>query len=315
MIQLLVSMLLFAAKQAPGDTIDVMFWNVENFFDYFDRGENSSDSEYSSFGTRHWSKKKFQAKCNAVAKTILWVADRGERLPDVIGFAEVENAFVLRRLLQTTLLSKTDYRWVHFDSPDHRGIDVALLYRSSLFSIESARPVRVRGPDGELLATRDVLTVTLETREGERMAFIVNHHPSKYGGRSSEWKREAAVGAMNGAIDSLRAVGMRNIIAMGDFNDTPEKALYETVPLVNMALSLAKKGEGSIRYNGKWELIDMFFTDEETSSNSRMEVLKIPFLMTWDNVHSGEKPFRTWQGPKYLGGASDHCPVILRICR
>ena len=313
MICMLVSLIL--AGGLPADTLDVMFWNLENFFDYFDGGENPSDSEYSSFGKRHWSKKKFQAKCNSVAKTILWVADKEGRLPDVAGFAEVENAVVLRRLLQTTLLSKTDYRWVHFDSPDHRGIDVALLYRRSLFSVESARPVRVRGPDGEQLATRDVLTVVLETGEGERVAFLVNHHPSKFGGKSSEWKRRAAVEAMNGAVDSLRGAGVCSIVAMGDFNDTPEKPLYEEIPLCNLGLPLAKKGQGSIRYGGKWELIDLFFVDEDTAADAEMEVLKVPFLMTRDNTHSGDKPFRTWQGPKYIGGTSDHCPVVLHVYR
>lgn len=303
------------AGSRPADTTAVMFWNLENFFDYFDGGENSSDSEYSSFGKRHWSKKKFAAKCSSVAKTILWVADKEGRLPDVIGFAEVENSFVIRRLLQTTLLSKTDYKYVHFESPDHRGIDVALLYRAGKCTLESARAVRVRGPDGELLATRDVLTVVLEMAEGERKAFLVNHHPSKFRGKSSEWKRKAAVEAMNGAVDSLRKVGVHDIVAMGDFNDTPEKPLYGEIPLSNIGLPLARKGEGSIRYNGKWELIDLFFADEGTAMAAQMEVLKIPFLMTRDNTHSGEKPFRTWQGPKYIGGTSDHCPVLLRICR
>lgn len=307
--------LLMLAGSPPADTTEVMFWNLENFFDYFDSGENSSDSEYSSFGKRHWSKKKFEAKCSSVAKTILWVADKKGSLPEVIGFAEVENSFVLRRMLQTTLLSKTDYKYVHFDSPDHRGIDVALLYRAGEYTLESSRVVRVRGPDGELLSTRDVLVVVLRSAGGGREAFLVNHHPSKYGGKSSEWKRRAAVETMNGAVDSLREVGVQDIVAMGDFNDTPEKLLYGEIPLCNIGLPLAKRGEGSIRYNGKWELIDLFFTDERTAAVAKMEVLTIPFLMTRDNTHSGDKPFRTWQGPKYIGGVSDHCPVLLRICR
>ena len=127
-----------------GDSLVVMFWNVEKIieetlnlrdvrvFDYIDDGKGESDREFSSTGERYWTKKRFHAKCDAVAKTVLWMGDRYGRLPDVIGLAEVENRGVLARLLSSTLLRKYDYAIVHRESGDRRGIDVALLYRKSV---------------------------------------------------------------------------------------------------------------------------------------------------------------------------------------
>ena len=108
------------------DSLLVMFWNMENFFDWTDQGTGESDKEFSSFGERHWTKSKFYAKCDAIAKSLMWIADRYGRMPDVIGLAEVENRGVLDKLLNYTLLRKYDYSIVHRESGDRRGIDVAL---------------------------------------------------------------------------------------------------------------------------------------------------------------------------------------------
>ena len=295
------------------DSLLIMFWNVENFFDYFNDGQSASDKEFSSFGNRHWSKRKFFTKCNGIAKTVLWVAEESGRLPDAIGLAEVENSFVLRKLLQETALRKTDYSYIHYDSPDHRGIDVALLYRRSSLRLLQSKPLRVRDSAGELLGTRDVLLADFLVSSGENLCLFVNHHPSKYGGGDTDWKREAALMVLNTAVDSLRAEGRDKFVAMGDFNDTPEKPIYSRLSLENLALPLAMEGKGSIRYGGKWELIDMFFIDKTLAPYCKMEIVKPPFLIEWDNVHAGEKPFRTWQGPRYKGGVSDHLPILLRL--
>ena len=122
--------------------------------------------------------------------------------------------------------------------------------------------------------------------------------------------------------DSLQDAGLMNMVAMGDFNDTPENPAFGILtegyshPLINLALPLASGGEGTIRYSGKWEMIDMFFVSESVAQDGNipeMRVLRIPFLMTRDNAHSGEKPLRTYSGPRYVGGVSDHCPIVLRI--
>ena len=139
-----------AVRPAPPDRLRILFWNLENFFDWRDDSLNvhPSEAEFSSFGARHWTRTRFQAKCDAIAKSLLQVADEADGLPDIVAVAEVENLFVLRRLLSTTLLYKYDYVPVHFDAPDPRGIDVALLYRSRRFRLLRAAPLAVRPPPG-----------------------------------------------------------------------------------------------------------------------------------------------------------------------
>ncbi len=291
--------------------VRMVFWNLENFFDNRDDSLNlhPSETEFSSFGSRHWTRSRFQAKCRAIAKTLLWTTEAG-KLPDLFAVAEVENRRVLERLLKDTPLRKSDYAIIHFDSPDPRGIDVGLLYGQKRFDLLSARPLSVRAPAVEEgWHTRDILLACLKDREtGDSLAVLVNHHPSKYGGEGTAWRREAAVRTLCRAVDSLKAAGWGTIIAAGDFNDTPDNPLYGTVPLENLALPLARRGEGTIRYEGRWEMIDHFYT---SFLPARMQVLHPPFLTVRDTSHPGEKPLRTYSGPRYLGGVSDHRPIML----
>lgn len=308
------------------DTTAVLFWNVENFFDYIDGGGGESDAEFCWSGVRRWTRKRFNIKCNAVAKAIFWTADRYGSMPGIIGLAEVENSFVLRNLLRNTSLRKKDYAYVHYDSPDHRGIDVALLYDKTLFELVDSKPCHVMepGPEGGLpavMSTRDILLVRLKhIRSGKTVFAAVNHHPSKYGGEESSPRRIAALDRLRSVSDSVRRLCPEAVfMAMGDFNDTPDNEAFKTLtsqedhmePLVNMMDKAYDRGEGTIRYNGKWEMIDMFFVPE--SLRARVEILKIPFLMEWDNVHAGYKPRRTYSGPRWCGGVSDHCPVTLLL--
>lgn len=290
------------SAQPQADTLRVMFWNVENFF------APQADGE------RHWGRKKFRTKCQTVAKTLLWAASEQGGLPDIIGLAEVENAFVLRQLIQTTSLRKLDYKVVHFESPDPRGIDVALLYRSSRLRLESAKPCHLYQADSTILPTRDILLAQFRGPGGE-IAVLVNHHPSKYGGVSASGpRRKIAVERLRQLADSLTAAGWKHLVAMGDFNDTPDNPLYQRLSptLVNLAEPLQRQGKGSIKYDGQWELIDLFFISESLLP-AQMEILQVPFLQTPDTGHAGTKPLRTYSGPRYLGGASDHCPIWLSL--
>ena len=341
-----------AAHQA--DTLDVLFWNLENFFDYRDQGTSESDAEFSGRGLRHWTKKRFLTKCNAVAKTLLWTAGQTGRMPDVVAVAEVENRFVLKQLLRETALRKQPWGIVHYESPDHRGIDVGLLWRTDRWDTVCTRACHVFGPDGAVLPTRDILLVQLQRRAVpdsapapgiagggstvagmagggstapavDRWAILVNHHPSKYGGSSSAWRREAAVDRLRELCDSLRAAGWSRIVATGDFNDTADAPLFQRLDaLENLALPLAARGQGTIRFNGRWELIDLFFLSNvpapassglaSPGSAARMTILHPPFLTERDKTHSGEKPRRTYIGPRYNGGVSDHRPIHLCLC-
>lgn len=294
------------------DPLLIMFWNVENFFDYIDGGKGESDRDFSSTGNRHWTRKRFYAKCDAVAKSILWVGDRYGGMPDLIGLAEIENRGVLTRLLSSTALRKYDYRIIHQDSGDRRGIDVAVLYRKSSMT-EMSVSFCTPKYKGETLATRDMLHVKMCLPDSSEVDFIVNHHPSKYGGsKESEGRRTAAMKALKNICDSL---GNKSIIAMGDFNDTPDSEPFKVIDdlLVNKASPLHEKGEGTIRYEGKWQLIDMFMVSPSLSGCTEMEICRIPFLMVWEKKHPGMKPLRTYTGPRYSGGVSDHCPIVLKV--
>ena len=335
---------------APGaDTLQVMFWNVENFFDWRNDSTTVSDVEFSAAGERHWTWKRFQAKANAFAKALFWVEAETGRLPDIIGLEEVENAFVLRQVLQKTALRKLDYKYVHYDSPDRRGIDVALLYRSSRLELLDSKPCHLFSAD-TVMATRDILLCVFRRagppdmldsgQAGKDGAFsvLVNHHPSKYGGAAeSEPRRRIAVERLRFLADSLAAIGIDRIIAGGDFNDTPENPVFRLLEpaLLPMHMDLFRRGLGTIKYDGKWDLIDHVYVSpammgssdsssgdvdrqteksgEKSSASAQMQILRIPFLLTRDTVHSGEKPLRTYTGPRHTGGVSDHLPVLLEV--
>ena len=306
--------------RSESDSLVVVFWNLENFFDHIDQRTGDSDKEFSWGGSRHWTKKRFQTKCDAVAKSVMWMEDRYGRLPDLIGLAEIENRGVLTKLLRSTALRKSDYGIIHHDSGDRRGIDVAILYRRGVMSLDS-ESLKTPEMDGQKLATRDILHARMCLSDSSMVDFIVNHHPSKFGGaRESEGRRVAAMESLVSVCDSLLQVSTgvesyKGIVAMGDFNDTPDGCQLEMLEgrLENTCLELFAAGDGTIRYEGKWDLIDMFWVSPLLFPFSECEILRIPFLMTRDRKHPGEKPLRTYSGPRYLGGVSDHCPIVLQV--
>lgn len=310
-LTLIISATAFYARlNAQAQDNLVLFWNLENFFDWTDGGNGDSDTEFTPGGQRHWTARKFYSKCNAVAKSVLWISDEYGKLPDVIGLAEIENRGVLSKLINSTSLRKTGYKIVHYDSPDHRGIDVALLWNSGTMDLISSKPCHIDG-----LETRDILLVNLFDRRAQKeRAFIVVHLPSKFGGGKTAWKREKAAARLKAVADSVNAAGCSDITVMGDFNDTPDAEAFTQLKevLVNVSEPLSAQGLGTIRFEGKWDLIDMFWVTPEMARNVSMEIVRVPFLTVRDNVHSGIKPLRTYSGPRYLGGVSDHCPILLK---
>lgn len=274
-------LLLLAARTGAArenrDSLLVVFWNVENFFDY-----RSPDKP------AYWTRGRFFAKCDAVAKTLLRIAEHCGRLPDAVGLAEVENDFVLRRLTDATPLRKLDYRIVHYESPDHRGIDCALLCRRSTLPLRRSAPKHVRDSTGGILPTRDILLA-----EFDSLAILVNHHPSQLGGKSE--RRELARARLGALTDSLRAAGTERILSVGDFNQD----LWPDAP------------GGTLKYNGRWEKIDGHFS--EGFVRVREEIFTDPLLLTEDRAFGGMKPRRTFTGPRYTGGVSDHLPIVITV--
>ena len=304
---------------------DVLFWNVENFFDPF-VDSLQQDRAFTPQGANHWTWNRFIAKRNALAKTL--IAARGDELPVWVGLCEVESRFALVQLVQNTPLAKEGYRIVHRDGPDARGIDVALLYRPDRFTLLLNRFLTVRLPD-TTLHTRDILYVKGVLDGLDTLHLFVNHWPSKVGGaKASMSRRMAAAQRLRRCIDSIFTLHpAANIIIMGDFNDTPQSkallALCSGVPLNNLSVLLARQKLGTIRYRGRWELIDQFIVSDNLlnseepiyTSAAHNRIFNAPFLLIPDEKFLGMKPFRTYLGPRYQGGASDHLPVILRIER
>lgn len=287
----------------------IMSWNVENWFDNRDDGTGASDREFSPQGERHWTRKRLDRKTSMIAKTILWCD-----APSVIGFEEVENSRVLRNLIYSDPLRKIPYRIVHYDSPDPRGIDVALIYDSDSLSLVKSYPLPVlRGSGGS--HTRDILYVCLRDRKGLIWHFFVNHHPSKYSGSASSAGRDAAMSVLRHSADSLLACGQTRIVAMGDFNDTPSAESFRMMEgvMINAGRLPEMAGEGSIRYRGQWELIDNFLLSPTLDGHFGLHVVKAPFLLERDRSFPGLKPKRTYIGPRYNGGVSDHLPLLLEF--
>lgn len=275
---MIILLLLLAAlsARAQQDSLLVVFWNVENFFDY-----------RSGSGPEGWSSYRFYRKSSAIAKELLRIAESRGRVPDAVGFAEVENSFVLRQLVSTTPLRKLGYRIVHFESPDHRGMDCGLLYRPDTMRLLSAGPKHITDSTGAIMATRDILLA-----EFDRLSILVNHHPSKVGGKDDG--RVAAFGRLTAVCDSLDTHGAKPRLAIGDFNEDRWGA-----------------GAGTIKYNGAWEKIDGCF--HKGFSDVTETVCDFPELLTGDSAYGGTKPLRTFSGPRYLGGISDHLPIAVMV--
>jgi len=293
----------------------VVFWNVENYFDIFPN-KNGSDRDFTPGGTYVWTRERFYRKRNALIKTIIAMGTRDSagrwEYPAVIGLAEVENRYVLEQLLDDTPLTSLDYGIIHKDSPDGRGIDVALLYRKERFEPSVKRFLPLRKPDSTVADTREILYVKGVLDGKDTLHFFVNHWPSRRGGAMAESMRKNAAFLTGIIVDSLcRDNPAARIIVMGDFNDPPDSRAITLLCRHN----LVNVSEGyTYKYRGRWTCFDQFLVS--SSMIPRIHVIgpaNFPFLMEKDEAHLGMKPKRTYSGPRYLGGISDHLPVSLKI--
>ena len=291
-------------------TLLIMFWNLENFF------YPQKDMDFSS-GEKVVTWKRFRAKRDLISKTIIAIKDKVGAYPSAIGLCEVENLKTLKNLVYDTPLSRLGYRILHKDSPDSRGIDVALLYRDdrmilleySFFEIKSFK-------------TRDILYAKMLSVElKDTVHFLVNHWPSKLGGeKKSLPRRMEAANLLRHIVDSVQKVNPKaKIIAMGDFNDSPSSpSLQSITSLENLSLRLKdslKKARASItgthRYKGRWEMLDQFLVSKTINGN--IQILSFDHLLQQDKKYLGYKTKRTFIGPRFNGGASDHLPILLKI--
>lgn len=324
---------LLSFPQAIGQRYRVMFYNVENLFDPFN-DSLTSDDEFTPEGVRHWSWEKMNLKINGIYKTIMGVGEWDP--PVLVGLCEVENGMILNRLVRETPISKFEYRFVHRDSPDPRGIDVALLYRPDRFMILDKKFIRVIFKDEPERKSRDILYVSGLLNDTDTLHVFVNHWPSKHGGElESESGRYAAAYLVRQKIDSIRVFYPKaRLIIMGDFNDEPESETvvnglgacpspYTHCPsgLINLSANLKSSGQGSYKYQGVWGMIDQIIVSSSLldqtqglhTDPSKISVFQADYLIEQDQTFVGTKPFRTYTGYKFNGGYSDHLPVYIDL--
>ncbi|MBO4599821.1 MAG: endonuclease/exonuclease/phosphatase family protein [Bacteroidales bacterium] len=291
----------------------VAFWNVENFFDT-QHDTLKDDIAFTPQGENHWNAKRYADKRNKIYKMVAAM-----QWPAVVGLAEVENDRVLRDLCRYTPLRRYGYEFVHYESPDKRGIDCALLYRRGVFKVFESRRIDV-SDSTEDFYTRDILFVGGVLGEKDSCYIFVNHWPSKRNGAVAERHRIEIARLLLGLMDSLQQEHPTALVlAMGDFNAAPDEdaiskglgfegGCRNAAGLYNLMCKMAV-GEGSYKYKDTWSRIDQMIANRELKA----EVFAPDFMLRDDTRYMGMKPFRTYSGMRYLGGYSDHLPIIVNI--
>ena len=292
----------------------VVFWNVENYFDPFTDRKTGYD-EFTSEGAYSWTWNRFLKKKNDLAK-ILISCGAGENgtweAPAIIGLCEIENKYVLSLLVNDSPLAPLHYGIIHRDSPDPRGIDVALLYLKERFLPLEQVYYTIKGNDNVVVKTREILYVKGILDNRDTLHFFVNHWPSKRGGALAAGYRMYASDLLLKAVDSICGVSPQaRVIVMGDFNDPPDSPPLRHLSgkgLINVS------GEGTYKYLGVWECLDQFLVSTSVHKNIKyVKVFRNSYLLEQDKTHLGYKPKRTYRGPVYHGGVSDHLPVTLKF--
>lgn len=294
-------------------TLRIMEWNVENLFDT-QADPIHDDREFLPDGSHHWTRSRYWKKLDEVGKTILATGD-SLGLPAIVGLCEVENDTVLTHLTQRSLLRNAGYRYIMTDSPDHRGVDVALLYHPILFQLLHYHSVRIPSREHHLNPTRDLLYASGLTPSGDTLHVILCHLPSKTGGvKNANRHRRLAAQTIRLTTDSiLTRSPQARIIVMGDFNATPRESIFrlltpplqETLPTSRRELN---RPVGTYFFQGLWSYLDHILVTPSVLHSSQAHEVRLPFLLDADG-----HPFRTFRGPTYSGGISDHLPLILDI--
>lgn len=304
--------------------LTIAFYNIENLFDIYDN-EKTNDDDFLPTSTKKWTKKRYQQKIiklGSVISKIGFIAT--EKPPTIIGLAEVENSLVIQDLIKSQYLADHNYSFVHYDSKDERGIDVALLYNKDEFSVDVSETfsIYIETPEGERDYTRDILLVS-GILDGDPIHVIVNHWPSRHNGEEeSSYKRMIA---SKKVVEIIKELKMKfenpKIMVMGDFNDNPNDSsiqfLMDNEELCNTTEILWTRDRGSLNHDFQWNLFDQIFVSNNflDPSHEGYHFENVNIFDTNIVSHSNGKykgqPFRTYIGKKYMGGYSDHFPVYI----
>jgi len=308
------------------ETYTIAFYNIENLFD-IENDPLTNDDDFLPTSAKRWTSKRYQKKLVKLGTVISQIGEENSQVsPAIIGLAEVENKKVLSDLVNSKNLIHQNYSYVHYDSADERGIDVALLYKSDVFKVENSETfsVYLQNEKGEQDYTRDILLVQGKLNN-ESINVIVNHWSSRREGeKETEFKRIAGANVVNSIIKMLKKENPNaKSIVMGDFNDNPNNKslllLEKESDLYNPFKTVWSRDNGSLNYNFQWNLFDqiLFSTNFLDTNNSNLafsdaQVFNSKFLTQYHGKYKGQ-PFRTYVGKKYKGGYSDHFPVFLQL--
>ncbi len=342
---LLLSALLAYGQQTR--TYVVGFYNLENLFDIYD-DPAKQDQQFLPDGSNHWTQVKYEKKQANMAHVIAEMAKENGRYHTILGVSEVENRMVLEDLVSESEIADANYQIVHYDSPDRRGIDVALLYKPEQFTFldSEAIPFTFEGSDidftdtdTDYFRTRDILMVH-GTIDGEHFAFYVMHLPSRGGGKGSNLRSRGAEIAYNHAMRMMEKYPGIKIVAMGDMNDDPTDPSMtdylhsrETLEATgqedffNPFCSILGDGIGSICYKGEWSLFDQILINsnltfapdgglkiKQINKGYYGRVFKKRFMETKSGQYKGY-PLRTFSNGTFLNGYSDHYPTYIVISK
>lgn len=323
-LKLIIFVLLLMITNVSGETLKIAFWNVENLFDLLD-DPHTNDNEFAIDGKKNVTQEIYDLKLKNMAEVI----DALDT--DILGLCEIENRFVLKELNSAVA---RDYKIIHYDSPDNRGIDVALLYDPQKITIIHSEPVSVTLPTGR--PTRDILYVDAIFAQTDLHLFV-NHWPSKYGGAEKSIPlRAAAAETLRKKVESILIHDRDSeIVIMGDLNDEPIDPSVSIHLGASMDLDQVGKGEtilwnvmkpwhrnkegSTYKYSGKNMVYDHLII-----SPGLTDSLSLKWVQNSTGVFDGEKyrqhggkydgyPFRFWAGNRLLGGYSDHMPIYLKI--
>jgi predicted extracellular nuclease len=317
---------IFNPMDNSSETYTIAFYNIENLFDIHN-DPLTNDDDFLPTSVKRWTPKRYKNKLEKLGSVISRIGGGDtEMAPVVIGLAEVENQKVLLDLVQSKNLIKEDYSFIHFDSSDERGIDVALLYKSSHFVVKSSETfsVYLQNEEGQQDYTRDILLVQGKLNN-ENLNIIVNHWSSRREGeKETEHKRIAAANVVNSIIYKLKKSNENaKVIVMGDFNDNPNNKSLSLIEkesnLYNPFKTVWSRDKGSLNHDFSWNLFDQilitynfFETNNSLLSFDCANVFNNKSLTQYHGKYKGQ-PFRTYVGKKYKGGYSDHFPVFIQI--
>jgi len=268
---------------------------------------DKDDYEWTPEGERRWSYTRYYRKEENIARVLTSMGEWSG--VDIVGLQEIENAAVVKRLCYT--MRRNEYDFVHYESPDPRGIDVALIYKKS--RVDTIRTRKLSCEEREL-KTRDILYVCAQVDKQDTLHLFVCHMPSQRGGKAeSEWKRKAAKEVLQTAIDSVYALHSdAKIIVMGDMNSEPKNDLKGLVNRMVVESQKSKvKNYGTHKYQGRWTCLDQFYTSPKLQKISAVTIYDAEWIQEPDEKYLGLKPKRTYNGFHYQNGYSDHLPIQL----